>query len=291
MTISYSLADFNKALSSLPNDCATGFVPTMGALHQGHISLVKQALTKTSTVVVSVFVNPTQFNNPNDLAKYPRSVEEDCRLLEEAGASIVFVPSVEDIYPTPDTRTFDLGGLDQTGEGPKRPGHFNGVAQVVTRLFDIVKPKYAFFGEKDFQQLAIIRHFTKELGYPVQIVACPTLREADGLAMSSRNLLLTSQHRAAAPAIYKALSEAGERAAQILHNGSSKKNINITPQELIQQATASIEKGGLLKVEYIEIVNSVNLKLISNWDEADGIQMCAAVYAGEVRLIDNIKLK
>lgn len=291
MTISYSLADFNKALSSLPNDCTTGFVPTMGALHQGHISLVKQALTKSSTVVVSVFVNPTQFNNPNDLAKYPRSVEEDCRLLEEAGASIVFVPSVEDIYPAPDTRTFDLGGLDQTGEGPKRPGHFNGVAQVVTRLFDIVKPKYAFFGEKDFQQLAIIRHFTKELGYPVQIVACPTLREADGLAMSSRNLLLTSQHRAAAPAIYKALSEAGERAAQILHNGSSKKNINITPQELIQQATASIEKGGLLKVEYIEIVNSVNLKLISNWDEADGIQMCAAVYAGEVRLIDNIKLK
>jgi len=291
MTISYSLADFNQALASLPNDCTTGFVPTMGALHQGHISLVKQALTRTNTVVVSIFVNPTQFNNPNDLAKYPRSVEEDCRLLEEAGASLVFVPGIEDIYPNPDNRIFDLGGLDSNGEGPKRPGHFNGVAQVVTRLFDIVKPAYAFFGEKDFQQLAIIRHFTKEMGYPVEIIACPTLREEDGLAMSSRNLLLTSEHRAAAPAIFKALSAAREKTAQILHKESPRKQDDITPDGIIREATASIEKSGLLKVEYIEIVNSLNLKLINNWDEAEGIQMCTAVHAGEVRLIDNIKLK
>jgi len=263
----------------------------MGALHKGHISLVQNALKYTPYVAVSIFVNPTQFNNPSDLASYPRTVEADCRRLAEAGATIVFVPSVEDIYPEADTRVFDLGGLDKTGEGPRRPGHFNGVAQVVTRLFDIVKPKYAFFGEKDFQQLAIIRYFTKKLGYPVEIIACPTLREPDGLAMSSRNTLLTPEHRAIAPSIYKVLKNAQQAAAQNLQLIVNGKNAEITPSELVQIAIGEIEKEPLLKTEYVEIVNSLNLQIINKWDDAQDIQMCTAVYAGNVRLIDNIKLK
>ena len=291
MIVCCSLADFQQALASLPKDCELGFVPTMGALHKGHISLVQNALKYTPHVAVSIFVNPTQFNNPGDLASYPRTVEADCRQLAEAGATIVFVPSVEDIYPEADTRVFDLGGLDKTGEGPRRPGHFNGVAQVVTRLFDIVKPKYAFFGEKDFQQLAIIRYFTKKLGYPVQIVACPTLREPDGLAMSSRNTLLTPEHRAIAPSIYKVLKNAQQAAAQNLQQIANGKSAAATPSELVQIAMGEIEKEPLLKTEYVEIVNSLNLQIVNKWDDAQDIQMCTAVYAGNVRLIDNIKLK
>jgi pantoate--beta-alanine ligase len=291
MIVCCSLADFQQALASLPKDCELGFVPTMGALHKGHISLVQNALKYTPHVAVSIFVNPTQFNNPGDLASYPRTVEADCRRLAQAGATIVFVPSVEDIYPEADTRVFDLGGLDKTGEGPRRPGHFNGVAQVVTRLFDIVKPKYAFFGEKDFQQLAIIRYFTKKLGYPVQIVACPTLREPDGLAMSSRNTLLTPEHRAIAPSIYKVLKNAQQAAAQNLQQIANGKSAAATPSELVQIAMGEIEKEPLLKTEYVEIVNSLNLQIVNKWDDAQDIQMCTAVYAGNVRLIDNIKLK
>jgi len=281
MIICSSLVDFNQTLDSLPKDCEIGLVPTMGALHQGHISLVKKALQYTDTVAVSIFVNPTQFNNPEDLRRYPRTIEADCRILEEAGASILFIPSVEDIYPEPDNRTINLGGLDIAGEGPHRPGHFNGVAQVVTRLFDIVKPKYALFGEKDFQQLAIIRHFTKTLGYPVKIIPCPIFREEDGLAMSSRNMLLTREHRKVAPAIYKALSEA----ATVAVSGE------INPEELTGVTINKINSSPLLKVEYVEIVNSLTLQPVSKWDDAEEIQMWTAVYAGDIRLIDNIKLK
>ncbi len=253
----------------------------MGALHQGHISLVKKAHELSDIVVVSIFVNPTQFNNPQDLERYPRTVEEDCKRLEEAGANLVFVPSVGDIYPQKDERIFDLGGLDAVGEGPRRPGHFNGVAQVVTRLFDIVKPRYAYFGEKDFQQLSIIRHFTKELNYPVEIISCPTIREEDGLAMSSRNSLLTPEHREAAPLIYKTLKTVQERSqAQIL-----------SPDELCKWVTDEINSNSLLKTEYVEIVNSLTLRLVKNWSDHGQIQMCVAVFAGTVRLIDNIKLK
>lgn len=291
MIVCCSLADFQQALASLPKDCELGFVPTMGALHKGHISLVQNALKYTPYVAVSIFVNPTQFNNVSDLASYPRTVEADCRRLAEAGATIVFVPSVEDIYPKADTRVFDLGGLDKTGEGPRRPGHFNGVAQVVTRLFDIVKPKYAFFGEKDFQQLAIIRYFTKKLGYPVEIVACPTLREPDGLAMSSRNTLLTPEHREIAPSIFRVLKKAQQTAAQNLQQTGKENSVNITPSALVQIAIEEIEKEPLLKTEYVEIVNSLNLQIVNKWDDAQDIQMCTAVYAGNVRLIDNIKLK
>ncbi|OFY40520.1 MAG: pantoate--beta-alanine ligase [Bacteroidetes bacterium GWF2_40_14] len=288
MNICYSLADFQEALELLPKDRKIAFVPTMGALHEGHISLIKTALTHSKYVVVSIFVNPTQFNNPDDLARYPRTVAEDCKKLKAAGATLVFIPSVEDIYPKAtnkaeqlDSLVFDLGGLDKTGEGPRRPGHFNGVAQVVTRLFDIVKPAYAIFGEKDFQQLAIIRYITKKLGYPVEIIASPTLRGEDGLALSSRNMLLTPEHHAVAPKIYKTL-----KGALNAHPASKP-----TPAELTQWVVETINSEPLLKVEYAEIVNSLTLQIVNSWEEAESIQLCTAVFAGAVRLIDNIKLK
>ncbi len=281
MIICSSLSDLEQAISSLSNDCKIGLVPTMGALHQGHISLVKTAFKYTDTVIVSIFVNPVQFNNPDDLKRYPRIVEADCRLLEDAGTTIVFIPSVEDIYPEPDNREFDLGGLDSAGEGPRRPGHFNGVAKVVTRLFDLTKPSYAFFGEKDFQQLAIIKYFTRKLGYPLEIIPCPIFREEDGLAMSSRNRLLNPEQRKAAPAIYRALSNAARLAAQR----------ELTPVELIDVTIREINKSNQLNTEYVEIVNSLTLQSVTSWDEAGEIQMWTAVFAGEIRLIDNIKLK
>ena len=281
MIICSSLSDLEQAISSLSNDCKIGLVPTMGALHQGHISLVKTAFKYTDTVIVSIFVNPVQFNNPDDLKRYPRTIEADCRLLEDAGTTIVFIPSVEDIYPEPDNREFDLGGLDSAGEGPRRPGHFNGVAKVVTRLFDLTKPSYAFFGEKDFQQLAIIKYFTRKLGYPLEIIPCPIFREEDGLAMSSRNRLLNPEQRKAAPAIYRALSNAARLAAQR----------ELTPVELIDVTIREINKSNQLNTEYVEIVNSLTLQSVTSWNEAGEIQMWTAVFAGEIRLIDNIKLK
>jgi pantoate--beta-alanine ligase len=183
-----------------------GFVPTMGALHAGHRSLVERARRENATVVVSVFVNPTQFNDKNDLRHYPRTPEADRRLLEEAGADFVLMPSVEEIYPEEDTRIFDFGQIDKVMEGATRPGHFNGVAQVVSRLFDIVRPARAYFGEKDFQQIAVIKAMTAQLKLPVEIVECPIVRGEDGLALSSRNTLLDEAHRAAAPHIYATLS-------------------------------------------------------------------------------------
>ncbi len=297
MNICYSLADFQEALELLPKDRKIAFVPTMGALHEGHISLIETALKHSKYVVVSIFVNPTQFNNPDDLARYPRTVEEDCKKLEAAGASLVFVPSVEDIYPKNvnkedqfNSPVFDLGGLDQTGEGPRRPGHFNGVAQVVTRLFEIVKPAYAVFGEKDFQQLSIIRYFTKKLGYPVEIIASPTLRGADGLALSSRNMLLSPEHRTAAPKIFKVLKEAEQKVMPSTSQNDHPVS-KPSPAELTQWVTETINKDPLLKVEYAEIVNSLTLQIVDSWEEAESIQLCTAVFAGAIRLIDNIKLK
>jgi pantoate--beta-alanine ligase len=310
MRICYSLADINSVLAALPQDSAIAFVPTMGALHNGHISLVKNALQYADTVIVSIFVNPTQFNNRADLATYPRTEEEDCKWLQEAGASIVFIPEVKEIYPAEDKRVFDFDGLDRMGEGPRRPGHFNGVAQVVTRLFDIIKPDYALFGEKDFQQLTIIRHFSQKMGYPVRIIASPTIREEDGLAMSSRNMLLTPEQREAAPHIYRVLQRAQQIARELLADNEQKiinqkqlKNsthtepdrqvscCNMTPIQLAEWVIKEIDSNPLLEAEYVEIVNSLTLQIVNDWDEAESIQLCTAVFAKPVRLIDNIKLK
>lgn len=256
-----------------------GFVPTMGALHAGHRSLVERARKECQTVVVSVFVNPTQFNDKTDLRNYPRTPEKDLALLTEAGADIVFMPPVEEIYPEPDTRQFDFGQIDKVMEGATRPGHFNGVAQVVSRLFDIVKPAKAYFGEKDFQQIAVIKAMNSQLGIEVEIVECPIIRDSDGLALSSRNTLLDEAHREAAPQIYATIKQAAERSK------------TMTPAELKEWVVAEIERGGLMEVIYFQAVDALSLQEVAAWSESERIQGCIAVQAGAIRLIDNVKIK
>lgn len=256
-----------------------GFVPTMGALHAGHRSLVERARRECETVVVSVFVNPTQFNDKNDLKNYPRTPEADLRLLEEAGVDFVFMPSVEEVYPEPDTRVFDFGMIDKVMEGATRPGHFNGVAQVVSRLFDLVRPARAFFGEKDFQQIAVIREMVRQLALPVEIVPCPIVRGEDGLALSSRNTLLDAEHRAVAPHIYEVLHAAQAEVGRM------------TPARLTEWVTAEVERNPLLKVIYFQAVDARTMQRIEAWDRHEEVQGCIAVQAGEIRLIDNIKLR
>ena len=278
MIVAKTLAEFAQAYQNLEHKSDIGFVPTMGALHEGHISLVEKSVGKCSHTIVSIFVNPTQFNNKQDLATYPRTLEADCALLEQSGVDVVFAPGVEDIYPEEDTRVFEMGGLDSYGEGPRRPGHFNGVVQVVTRLFDIVKPAYAFFGEKDFQQVAIIKYFVQKLNYPLQIVPCDIIREDDGLAKSSRNTLLTAEQRAAAPHIYKTICKAKELMK------------SLTPQETIEELTKLMDENPLLETEYIEIIDASSLTPVKNWSDSEDIRLWCAVYARPVRLIDNIGL-
>lgn len=279
MIIAKTLAEFETAYQNLENKESIGFVPTMGALHQGHLSLIKNSVSKCKHTIISIFVNPTQFNNPNDLNSYPRTLEADCALVEPVGVDIVFAPRVIDIYPKEDSRQFNLGGLDNYGEGPKRPGHFNGVAQVVTRLFDIVKPTKAFFGEKDFQQLAIVEFFTKNLKYNIEIIRCPIARAENGLALSSRNALLSPEQKAAAPHIFATISKAKKMIGQF------------SPKEVIEKITEEINQNPLLETEYIEIINGTTMEPINDWDDAQTIQLSCAVYARPVRLIDNIKLK
>ena len=268
--------ELRRALGSR-NRSGIGFVPTMGALHAGHRSLVERARRECATVVVSVFVNPTQFNDKTDLKNYPRTPEADLRLLEEVGADYVFMPSVEEVYPEPDTRTFDFGMIDKVMEGATRPGHFNGVAQVVSRLFDLVKPAKAYFGEKDFQQIAVIREMVRQLRIPVEIIPCPIVRGEDGLALSSRNTLLDTDHRTAAPYIYKVLKAAVEKSHQT------------TPDQLAAWVTAQVESNPLLKVIYFQVVDAATMQQVRTWEESPAIQGCIAVQAGDIRLIDNIK--
>lgn len=256
-----------------------GLVPTMGALHAGHASLVKRSVAENDVTVVSDFVNPTQFNDLNDLAKYPRTLEADCRLLEACGVSFVFAPSVEEIYPEPDTRQFSFAPLDTVMEGIYRPGHFNGVCQIVSKLFDIVKPDRAYFGEKDFQQLAIIREMVKQMHFPLQIVGCPIVREADGLALSSRNARLSEEQRAQALKISQTLFASRDYAAT--HSVNETKQF---VEEAIQQAPG-------LQLEYFELVDGNTLQSIASWDDTAYAVGCITVYCGEVRLIDNIKYK
>lgn len=258
------------------NGLSIGFVPTMGALHQGHLSLVDRAAAENDRVVVSIFVNPTQFNDPNDLKNYPRTLENDISLLPSRSCDYIFYPSVEEMYPEPDTRKFDFGSLEIVMEGKFRPGHFNGVAQVVSKLFSIVDPHKAYFGLKDFQQYSIIKNMVKQLEMPVHLVACEAVREADGLAMSSRNALLTKEHRQIAPLIYRFLKEAKEESG------------THSPEDVRRHVIEKINSVSLFRLEYFEIVNDLTLKNVSSWEE-EGVKVgCIAVFAGSVRLIDNI---
>ena len=256
-----------------------GFVPTMGALHEGHASLVRRAVEENDIVVVSDFVNPTQFNDKNDLLKYPRTLEADCELLKKEGTAFVFAPSVEEIYPEPDTRQFSYAPLDTVMEGKFRPGHFNGVCQVVSKLFMIVEPDKAYFGEKDFQQLAIIREMVKQMQFPLEIVGCPIVREEDGLALSSRNARLSEEQRQQALNISKTLFASKEYAAT--HSVAE-------TQKFVEDSIASSEG---LELEYFELVDGTTLQKISDWNETDYVVGCITVFCGEVRLIDNIKYK
>ncbi|MDR0866778.1 MAG: pantoate--beta-alanine ligase [Candidatus Symbiothrix sp.] len=278
MNLIHTVAELQGSLQQKREEGKSiGFVPTMGALHPGHIELVKQCVAENDVSVVSIFVNPTQFNNPEDLLKYPRTLEADSKLLQEAGVDIVFAPSVEEIYPEPDTRQFDFGDLETVMEGQFRPGHFNGVAQVVSRLFDVVKPDRAYFGEKDFQQLAIIRQLVKQLGLNIRIIPHPIVREPDGLALSSRNTRLTPEQRKNAVAISQTLRK-------------NQKEQNRQPvSELKKKVTAEINAVPELQVEYFDIVDGHTLQSITNWSDTNYPVGCIAVYAGDVRLIDNIR--
>ena len=256
-----------------------GLVPTMGALHAGHASLVERSVAENDVTVVSIFVNPTQFNDKNDLAKYPRTLDADCQLLQSVGASIVFAPSVEEVYPEPDTRSFSYAPLDTVMEGAFRPGHFNGVCQIVSKLFDMVQPHCAYFGEKDFQQLAIIREMVRQMNYSLEIVGCPIVREVDGLAMSSRNTRLSAEERATALDISRILFESQEYAET--HTLAETK-------AFVEEGIAAVDG---LRLEYYEVVDDRSLQTVHAWDEAEGIVGCITVFCGEVRLIDNIRYK
>lgn len=280
MKIVHAIKDLQEALADLRAQGKTvGLVPTMGALHAGHASLVKRSVAENDATVVSVFVNPTQFNDKNDLAKYPRTLEADCRLLEQCGATVVFAPSVEEIYPEPDTRHFSFPPLDTVMEGAYRPGHFNGVCQIVSKLFDLVKPDRAYFGEKDFQQLAIIREMVRQLKFPLQIVGCPIVREADGLALSSRNARLSAEQRQQALKISQTLFASVDYAAT--HTVAQ-------TQQFVEDAIAAAPG---LRLEYFELVDGNTLQKIADWGDTDYAVGCITVFCGEVRLIDNIKYK
>lgn len=254
-----------------------GLVPTMGALHAGHMSLVKRAREENDIVVASVFVNPTQFNNPEDLRTYPRTEQADCTLLEQGGVDIAFIPTAEEIYPEPNTRVFDLGPVAEVMEGAMRPGHFNGVAQIVSKLFAMTCPTRAYFGEKDFQQIAVIRRMTELEGFDLEIVPCPIQREQDGLALSSRNMRLTPEQRAIAPAIAKTLVSSLDWAKT--HNVEQTKRF----------VTETVNSFPHMKVEYYEIVDGKTMQPVSDWSQTKEPVGCITVFCGDVRLIDNIR--
>ncbi|MDR1883129.1 MAG: pantoate--beta-alanine ligase [Prevotella sp.] len=269
----------DKVASLRSEGKSIGFVPTMGALHEGHLSLVKQCIAGNDVCIASIFVNPTQFDNKEDLEKYPGNRKQDCEYLAAAGVDIAFVPTEEEIYPEPDTRRFDFGRLDKVMEGKHRPGHFNGVAQVVSRLFDIVKPDRAYFGEKDFQQLAIIREMVRQLKLDTQIVPAPVVREASGLALSSRNERLAARQKEVAVNISGTLFKSREWANKY------------SVQETIRKVTDTLDSCDELKVEYYEIVDGHTLQPLTDWTDSDYIVGCIALFCGEVRLIDNIVYK
>ena len=253
-----------------------GFVPTMGALHNGHISLVKRSVEENDVTVVSVFVNPTQFNDKADLERYPRTEEADKKLLEAAGCDIVFMPQVEEMYPEEDTRVFNFGSIETVMEGKYRPGHFNGVAQIVSKLFYAVEPTRSYFGEKDFQQVAIIRDMARQLNIPVEIIACPIIREESGLARSSRNELLSAEERKKAALISQVLSKSVNFAK------------DMSVEEVKNWVIDQFKVDEVFKMDYYDIVDGNTLQSVSSWEESDYIVGCIAIYCGKIRLIDNI---
>lgn len=283
MKVINKTSDLQAIIEQLKNDGKSiGLVPTMGALHKGHLSLVKNSISNNDITVVSIFVNPTQFNNPNDLASYPRTVDKDLELLQTVGCDVVFAPEADDIYSKSETDSrfeFDFEGLDKVMEGKFRPGHFNGVVQIVSKLFDLVRPNRAYFGEKDFQQLTIIRLMTRRYNLPIEIVPCPIVREDSGLALSSRNSLLKDNEKQVASHIYAVLNESRQFVPQT------------EVEELKQCVIAAIEQKPELKVEYFDIVDGHTLKSIGKWDESDYVVGCITVFCGDVRLIDNICYK
>ena len=273
------ISDINNFVREQRNNGKTiGFVPTMGALHKGHLELMKQAKQENDFLVVSIFVNPIQFNNPKDLEKYPRDVNKDKELLENIGCDILFAPTVEEMYPENVTKKYNFGSLETVMEGASRPGHFNGVAIVVSKLFEIVQPHKAYFGEKDYQQLAIIKKLVETEQLPVEIIPCPIVREADGLAMSSRNERLTDEERAAAPYIYQTLKFA------------KKGSDTICPGPLRQMVVNMFKAREEFDLEYFELADDKNLQPINSWSSASGILAFVVVKLGNVRLIDNIRI-
>ena len=278
MKVVHTIKDLQAELTALrAQGKKVGLVPTMGALHAGHASLVKRSVSENGVTVVSVFVNPTQFNDKNDLEKYPRTLDADCRLLEECGADFAFAPSVSEMYPEPDTRRFSYAPLDTVMEGAFRPGHFNGVCQIVSKLFDAVQPDRAYFGEKDFQQLAIIREMVKQIGFNgLEIVGCPIVREEDGLALSSRNARLSAVEREYALNISQTLFKSCTFA---------KSHPVAETQKFVEDAIAAAPG---LRLEYFEIVDGTTLQKITDWEDTDYAVGCITVFCGEVRLIDNV---
>lgn len=267
-----------------------GFVPTMGALHEGHISLIDTARKENDIVVASVFVNPIQFNNKEDLSKYPRTEESDCEKLQQAGTDIVFIPTVEEMYPEPVTETYHFGAIEEVMEGPQRPGHFSGVAVVVKRLFDLTEPTRAYFGEKDFQQVAIIRSLLNQIQYPIELIACPIVRADDGLALSSRNMRLSPEARAIAPTIYETLQQATEMAEY--DDVEKVKEWVIDTLSNYHLINPQSKEDLCFEPEYFEIVDSLTLQPINSWDEATEQAVgCIAVWLDGVRLIDMVKFE
>lgn len=280
MTVINSIKELQAVLDAARNDNKTiGLVPTMGALHEGHASLVRRSVNENDVTVVSIFLNPTQFNDPKDLERYPRTLESDCALLDECGAQIAFAPSVAEMYPEPDTRHFSYPPTDEVMEGARRPGHFNGVCQIVSKLFAIVDADRAYFGEKDYQQIAVIKCMVADLGFRVEIVPCPVIREENGLARSSRNTLLAPDEKAIAPIIYQVMQ--------------CSKKLGLSVDKTRQWVIDAINAVEGLEVEYYSIVDGDSLADVHSWDEAESIVGCITVYCGKtpIRLIDHTRYK
>ena len=280
MTVINTISELRECLAQHRKEGhSIGLVPTMGALHEGHASLVRRSVKENDVTVVSIFLNPTQFNDPKDLERYPRTLDADCHILEQCGADIAFAPTVKEIYPEPDTRQFSYPPTDTVMEGAMRPGHFNGVCQIVSKLFSYVEPDRGYFGEKDYQQIAVIRRMADDLGFRLQIVPCPVVRQSDGLALSSRNALLSPEERKTAANIYRILNES--------------RSLGLSVQQTHDWVVKEINAIPGLEVQYFSIVDGDSLADVTSWDETASIVGCITVFCGTtpIRLIDHIRYK